>query len=71
MLWITIFCFGTLAASIFLKKLMIYIAMICAWAAVIFHPVAADLPGYLKLVALAVCVFGIQNILRIRRDGEI
>lgn len=71
MLWITIFAFGSLAASVFIKRTMVYIAVLCSWAAVIFAPQAADISGYLKLVAVAVCVFAIQSILRIRKEGEI
>jgi hypothetical protein len=71
MLWITIFSLSTLAACVFLKNLMIYIALICSWAALIFHPAAADIPDYIKMTALAVCIFGIRGIMKLKRSDDI
>ena len=69
MLWITIFCFGLLAASVFLKHLLIYIALIAAWLAVIFYP-GNTFPDYLQLAALAVVFFGVHSIYKLKQGGD-
>jgi len=69
MIWITIFAFGLLAASVFLKHLLIYVALIAAWLAVIFYP-NASFPDYLQLAAIAVVFFGVHSIYKLRQGGD-
>lgn len=69
MLWITIFCFGTLAASVFIKHFLVYVAIICCWSAVIFWP-GSEFPDYLKIAALSIICFSIWSIFRIWRRGD-
>lgn len=68
---IIVFCFGMLAASVFLKHLLIYIALCCAWLAVIFYPAVPEFPGYLQLTALAVVFFGVFSINKLRQGGDL
>lgn len=71
MLWLTVIALGLLAACVFLKHLLIYVALICAWAGVIFWTGPSDFPGYIKLAAVAVAAFGIMSIFKLRNRSEL
>ena len=70
MIWLIVCGFGFLAASIFLKKLMIYIALCVCWTGVIFYQDTA-IPDYIKLAAVAIVVFGLFSIYNLHRTGDL
>lgn len=70
MIWLLACGFGFLAASVFLKHIMIYIALVVCWAGVIYYGESA-VPDYIRLAGVAVVIFGIMSIYKLRQGGEL
>jgi hypothetical protein len=69
MIWLIACGFGFLAASVFLKNIMIYIALIVTWAGVIYYG-ESSIPDYIRLAGVAVVIFGIISIYNLKKGGD-
>jgi len=69
MIWLIVCGFGFLAASVFLKHIMIYIALIVTWAGVIYYS-NSTIPDYIRVAALAIVIFGIFSIYNLKKGGD-
>jgi hypothetical protein len=62
------FAFALLAASVFLRHLLIYLALCIAWLTVIFYP-GTNFPGYIHLASLAVVFYGVFSIFKLKENS--
>jgi hypothetical protein len=68
MIWLIVCGFGFLAASVFMKNLLIYIALCATWLGVIFYQDTV-IPDYIRLAAVAIVFFGVISIMNLNKRG--
>jgi hypothetical protein len=70
MIWLLVCGFGFLAASVFLKNIMIYIALIVTWIGIIYYG-ESSIPDYIRLAGVAIVLFGIMSIYKLHKGGDL